>query len=165
MHRNCEDTYPYPVYLLRRISDAWCDLYMADEPVPSFRVISPIDRTCLRSRGDLILLGWRMRAMLRHVVLIVAATWAPAVWRPILMHLWACSKLLSLRTIAAYGHCKTLIPKTDNRIHVTYFEEVVAEHILAARTAFQGSCHILADLVENLAASSSEQCGLDLDNR
>ena len=109
MHRNCEDTYPYSVYLLRRIFEAWRDFRMSDEPVASFRVISTINRTSLRTRGDLILLRWRMRAMLGHVVLVVITTWGPTMGWTILMHLRACSKLLSLRTIAAHvGHCKDI---------------------------------------------------------
>jgi hypothetical protein len=109
MHHNCEDTYPYSVYLLRKISEAWRDFRMSSEPVASFRVISTIDRTSLRACGDLILLRWRMRAMLGHVVLVVVTTWSSTMWWTILMHLRTCSKLLSLRTIAAHvRHCKDI---------------------------------------------------------
>src|ERR1700738_566941 len=90
MHCNCGDTYSYSVYLQRRISEAWRDFRMPNKPVASFCVISPFDRTCLRACWNVILLGWRMRAMLGHVVLIVATTWGPTVRRTILMPLRAC---------------------------------------------------------------------------
>ena len=119
MHRDYEDTYPYSVYLLRRIFEAWRDFRISDEPIASFRLISTINRTSLRARGDLTLLRWRMRTMLRHVALVVITTWGSTMGWTILMHLRACSKLLSLRTIAAHvRHCKNV--NINNRLLQTF---------------------------------------------